>query len=377
MRAYRFRMYPNKTQVTLLSKHLTISATLWNLLLSKTKEKYQKEKRFFSKTDLQAMVKGSPLYSQAAQNVSHRLYDAIQKKISAKRSGMKCGFPRFKNIDRAKSLHYPQFGFFLKEKLKVSPFGEIALVKHRQVQGNIKTLTLKREASGRWFAILCTDFSPPAKQAKTNAAAGVDMGLSHFATLSDGRTIPNPRHIKKVEKKLAFLSRVFSKKKKGSKNRERARIALCRCHEKLANRRHDFLHKEANSLLSSYSFLALESLNIRVLSGKKFGKWINDAAWGAFANILAYKAESAGCNVVFVDAKGTSQECSSCGAVVKKELWQRKHLCNFCRLEIDRDLNASINILNRATAGIAGSNACGDGIAIPSTKQEARLFIGG
>jgi len=364
-------MYPNKNQAALLSKHLIISAMLWNFLLLKTKEKYEKERRFFSRAELQAMVKGSPIYSQVAQNISHRLHNAIHRKLSAKKSDIRCGFPRFKNVDRAKSLHYPQFGFALKEKLAVSPFGEIAIVKHRQLQGKIKTLTLKREASGKWFAIFCTDFSPAAKQTNAKAAAGIDVGLARFATLSDGRTILNPHHIRKAEKKLAFLYRSLSKKKKGSKNRENARIALCHCHERVANRRNDFLHKTTNALLYSYSFLALESLNIRALSSMRLGRWINDAAWKKFANILSYKAESAGCKVVFVNAAGTSQECSGCGAIVKKELWQRKHTCNFCGLEIDRDINASINILKRATAGIAGSNACGDGIEFLSGKQEA------
>ena len=372
----------------MLVEHLCTSKDIWNSLLSKSKEKYGKEGKFYSKTELQKMVKGTLLYSQTAQAVSHRLHTAIKRKIDMKKQHRKCGFPRFKSIERTKSLYYPQSGFSLSEKLKVSPFGKITIVRHRQIEGKIKTLTLKRESSGKWFAIFCSKSTASSPKINNGSAIGIDMGLEKFAALSDGTMIKNPRHLKLKEKKLAHYQQLLSKKKKGSKNRRRARLKLARVYEKVANCRKDFLHKTANSIISKYSLIAIEDLDSQSLSSKGHGKGINDAAWAKFAGIIAYKAESAGCKIVLVDPRNTSQLCSGCGEIVQKALWDRQHSCKNCGLSIDRDTNASINILKRAlqwkaaakaassacgaTAGIVGSNACGDGTTVPSVKQEAQ-----
>ncbi len=321
------------------------------------------------------MVKGSVLFSQTAQAVCHRLHAAIRAKVREKQQGKKCGFPRFKSAERAKSLYYPQFGFCLEKKLEITPFGGIAIRKHRAISGKIKTLTIKREPSGKWFAIFCVENGAAPAKMNCGSKVGIDLGLKNFAALSDCRLIGNPRHLKKREEKLAWLQRNLSRKKKGGRNRLKAKLKVARAYEKVANARHDFLHKTANNFLSSYSFIALEELRVQEMAQRNFGKWINDAAWRKFSHILAYKAESAGCRVVFVNPKGTTQECSSCGEVVPKTLRDRMHACPACGIVLDRDLNASINILNRATAGIAESNACGDGAKEAlSLKQEACAF---
>jgi len=374
-RLYKFRLYASKTQEKHICQHLEISRELWNYLLEKSKKKYETERRFFSKSELQLMAKGSRLYSQAAQAVCHRLHAAIRAKVIAKKLGRNYGFPRFKPMGRAKSIYYPQFGFHLESKLSVTPFGEIAIKKHREITGKIKTLAIKMEASGKLFAIFCVETEEAPARMNNGPRVGMDLGLKRFATLSDGMIIDNPRHLKKHEEKLAFLQKELSKKRKGGKNRQKAKLKVARAYEEVANARHDFLHKAANRLLSSYSLIALEELQAKEMVQKKFGKWINDAAWSMFSHILAYKAESAGCNVVFVNPEGTTQECSACGTQVPKTLQDRMHICPACGLTMDRDLNASINILNRATAGIAGSNACGDGSKEePSWKQEAHAF---
>lgn len=375
IRAYKFRLYPSKQQETILFQHLEVSRQIWNSLLEKSKRKYEEERRFHSKSELQQMVKGSPLFSQTAQAVCHRLHAAIKAKVRAKQQGRKCGFPRFKAPDRAKSLHYPQFGFSLEKKLKITPFGEIAIKNHREISGKIKTLTIKRESSGKWFAIFCVENGAAPAKMNYGSNVGIDLGLKNFAALSDGRLIGNPRHLKKREEKLSLLQRRLSRKKKGSRNRQRAKLKAARAYEKLANVRHDFLHKTANSLLSSYSLIALEELRAQEMAQRDFGKWINDAAWRKFSHILAYKAESAGCRVVFVNPRGTTQECSSCGEVVPKTLRDRRHSCPVCGLNNDRDINASINILNRATAGIAGSNACGDGAKRSAVIETGRRYL--
>ena len=375
MRAYRFRIYPNKEQSREMDGHLEISRRLWNSILDATKYKYNTEKKFCKKKELREIVKNSGLYSQVSQSVVDRLDRAIKAKIDMKRKGLKWGFPRFKKLGQLKSLYYPQFGFKLGNKLKVTPFGELKIRQHRQIEGRIKTLALKREPTGKWFAVFVAD-APMSNNLKVGeGSVGVDLGLKTFATLSDGTMIDNHRVFRRYENKLAIEQRRFSRCKRGSNNRKRARIKVARVHEKIVDVRRDFLHKTANMLIQNYSFIALEKLNLRAMSQGWLGKSINDASWSAFTSILRYKAESAGCEVVFVNPNNTTQECSRCHEIVKKDLSERIHYCKHCGLLMDRDLNASKNILMKATVGTTGSNASGNGTVVPSMKEEANGCI--
>jgi len=275
-----------------------------------------------------------------------------------------------------KSLAYPQFGFSLWEKLKVTPLGEISIKKHREIKGMIKTLTLKREASGKWFAIFSVQEEKHFPKENKGEKVGIDLGLINFAALSNGKIIGNPRHFRKHEERLALLQRNLSKHKKGSRNKKRAKLKVAVEHEKISNCRSDFLHKLSNEFVNSYSLIALEALKSKEMAEQNFGKSIHDAGWNKFANMIAYKAEGAGCRIVFVDPRNTTKECSCCGAVVEKKLSERMHSCPLCGLTMDRDVNAAINILKRATAGTAGSNASGDETAVSSRKEDTTRFIG-
>lgn len=376
MKTYKFRIYPSKTQENLLKHHLWVEKNLWNMLLAANKKRYDAEKKFLTKNEMQVMVKNSGLYSQVAQTLSHRLQKALWRMVKMRKQGKKCGYPRFKNIDRIKSLNYPQSGFWLDRKLKVTPFGEINIKKHREIEGSIKTLSLKREASGKWFATFCAEQDKSAPRENKGEQIGIDLGLKTFATLSDGIKIRNPRHLKKYEEKLAQYQRVLDNKKKGSRNRRKAKRKVALIYEKVANTRTDFLHKTSKNLVNSYSLIALEKLASQEMAEQNYGKQINDAGWGMFANMLAYKAESAGCQVVFVDPKNTTQECSNCHQIVPKDLTERTHDCPHCGLVLDRDLNAARNILIRATEGYSGSNASGDVPIGTSLKEEAHLHLG-
>ncbi|PIU09992.1 transposase [Candidatus Micrarchaeota archaeon CG08_land_8_20_14_0_20_49_17] len=388
MRSYKFRIYPSKAQEKELRHHLWVSKELWNKLLEANKQKYSEETKFLTNGEMQEAVKGSYLYSQVAQTLSHRLHNALWRMIKLRKQGKECGFPRFKNIDRIKSLNYPQSGFSLDEKLKVTPFGELSIVKHRRINGKIRCMALKKEASGKWFAIFCVEQEENLPGENKGIKVGVDLGLMRFATLSDGAVIKNPLHLKKHEDKLALIQKRLSEKKKGSFNRKKARIHVARVFEKVVNTRTDFLHKASTLLVNSYSIIVLEKLSSREMAERQFGKQINDAGWGMFANMLAYKAESAGCHVVFVNPKDTTKECSNCRNLTKKELRERMHTCPFCGLSMDRDLNAARVILKRATdpkgramrqqahstAGTAGSNASGDVAVAMSMKEDAACF---
>mgnify|MGYP002814399237 CR=1 FL=1 len=250
--------------------------------------------------------------------------------------------------------------------------GGVSIKKHREIKGTIKTLTLKRESSGKWFAVFCTESKPEPPRANNGCKIGVDLGLNSFAAFSNGVKVDNPRHLKKYESRLAFLQKKLSGKKKGSGNRKKQKTLVARLHEKVANARRDFLHKLSHCLVADYSLLALEKLEAMRMAGRNYGKQINDAGWAMFADMLSHKAENAGCKVVFVDPKNTTRTCHVCGKIKGMPLSERTYNCMHCGAISDRDINAAINILIRATAGIAGSNACEDGAIVPSMKQEAK-----
>jgi len=379
MRTYKFRIYPSKKQEDLLNHHLRLAKNLWNELLEHCKQTYEDFGYFPTKSTLQMMVRNYGLYSQTQQEIAHRVFNSTVRYFKLKKQGRKAGFPRFKSIDRMKSLHYPQYGsgFSLDKKLRVTPFGEIAVKKHRETKGRIKTLTLKKESSGKWFAVFCVEQEKGIPKENKGEAIGIDLGLMSFATLSNCENIKNPRHFKKHEDRLAFIQRKFSFHKKRTKNYKKAKIRVAKLHEEISDCRRDFLHKISTELVDDYSFIALEKLASQKMSEENYGKQIHDAGWNMFANMLAYKAEGAGCRVVFVNPEDTSKMCSSCGNIRDDlSLWDRTYNCPNCGLLIDRDLNSARNILMKATPGQGGSNACNsvmerDVALATSMKQEA------
>ena len=199
--------------------------------------------------------------------------------------------------------------------------------------------------SGKWFVIFaCQQKSIP--QVNNNGVVGIDVGLKSFAVLSDKTVIENPRFYRKSQKKLAKLQRRLSRKKPKSKNRDKARIKVARCHEKITNQRNDFLHKETTKLTNTYSILKVEDLKIcNMLKNHCLAKSIADASWGTFFNMLSYKVESTGGEVLKVAPHGTTTKCSRCGFNVPKTLSDRVHCCPNCGLKVDRDFNSANGIL--------------------------------
>jgi putative transposase len=396
--AWKFRLYPTKTQVKEMQTHLWFSKNLWNDGLELAKQLYTDYQKFPTRNTYQEISKNSGLYSQVAQDVFIRLDRAIKAKIRRKKTGLGGGFPRFKSLDRMKSLHYPQSGFSLNgKKLKITPFGEIKIKTHREVKGKIKTLTLKKEATGKWYAILTTETEAGPVPKNNGNQVGIDLGLINFAVLSDGTTIKNPRHLKKHEDNLRAKQKPLSRAKRGSSNRQKAKNRLAVVHEKIRNVRRDFLHKLSRKLVHSHSLMALETLASQEMAEKAHGKSINDAGWSEFISMLSYKAEGAGSRVILVNPENTTKECSRCGVLTDKALSERQHNCLSCGLSLDRDINAAMNILNRATSGTAissggsmngtpftatggtpGSNACevetSAARQVSSVKQEAHAF---
>jgi len=209
-------------------------------------------------------------------------------------------------------------------------------------------VTLRREA-GKWYVCFSCVLPDVPLCAEGKAAVGIDVGLSHFLTTSEGDAEPNPRYLQDALPRLRVAGRAVSRKKKGGHNRRKAVRRLAGVHGRVRNLRREHHHQVALRLVRRYGFIAAESLNVRgMLRNGRLSRAIADAGWSGFLLTLRSKAESAGVRFVGIDPKGTSQQCSKCGHEVKKDLSVRWHDCPHCGLSLDRDHNAALNILARA-----------------------------
>jgi len=356
LKTYKYRLYPNKEQSQKLHQTCFLCSLVYNQFLEERRDAWEIGKRSLTTYE---QINSLPykkeeanqlkeVFSQVLQDVGCRVDKTFKAFFRRVKTSEKPGYPRFKPARRYDSFTYPQAGFaFNDNKLVLSKIGEVKIKLHRPLDGEVKTLTIHRQ-NGKWYA--CFSVEVEIKKLPTiNKACGIDVGLEKFATLSTGETFENPRKLRKAEKKLKKHQRQLSKKKKGSTRRKKAVWKLARCHEKVANQRRDTHHKVARKLINQYDTIAVEDLQIKnMVKNHHLAKSIGDAGWGNFVLILTSKAESAGRKVIKVNPKGTSQICSECGTEVKKKLSQRWHNCPTCKLSIDRDINAAINILKRA-----------------------------
>jgi putative transposase len=260
-----------------------------------------------------------------------------------KKSGANPGFPRFKPRARYDSFTYPATGFAIRDgKLTLSKIGKVRIKLHRSIEGKVKTCTVKREA-GRWY--VCFSVECEEKPLSTSAeSVGIDVGLTTFATLSDGTEIDNPRWYKEAQAKLSRAQRRVARRRKGSNGRHKAVQLLARIHAHIRNQRADFHHKASRTLVNNYGLIIVEDLNVKGLAGGMLAKSVSDAGWGMFLDKIAYKAEETGRRFMRVNPNGTSQRCV-CGADVPKKLSQRWHECKACGLSVGRDHASALEIL--------------------------------
>jgi putative transposase len=303
------------------------------------------------------------IYSQILQDVLRRVsktFDAYFRRISR---GEKADYPRFKGENRFDSFSYVQSGFkIVGDKLHLSKIGSTRIRLSREIVGNIKTCTIKREVSG-WFVIFAVE-DEPVRLPHSDKAIGIDVGLENFATYTTGEPTPNPRFFETLQSKLRVAQRKVARRKKGSHRRRKAVLALRKIHQKIKECRNDFHHKLSRKIVNEYGTIAVEDLNIKGMSRGILSKQILDAGWASFLNKIEYKAESAGRDFWKVDARGTSQTCT-CGATVKKDLSVRLHHCLSCGLSAHRDFVSAQIILNRAGLNPSGANVNRSDYAFP------------
>ncbi|MCE2432870.1 MAG: transposase [Candidatus Latescibacteria bacterium] len=373
-KSFKYRLRPTKKQEKILLTHIQECRLLYNQLVCARVQGWKNDQTSLSLYEQQRTLKlmkqqhpeFAQVYSQVLQQVAVRVdlaFKAFFRRV--KECHGKAGFPRYKGQNRYDSITYPQFsnGCRLDEKgLRLGKIGCIRIVQHRLLEGVPKTCTVTRTATGKWFATISCDMGDatpkniPHAHAEgmakphhnvSNTDVGLDVGLEKFATLSTGEEIPNPRFFRKEEKALARAQRKWDKVKKDShKKREKARKVVARVHERIRNKRHNFAHQESRKLVNCFLMIAIEDLPVnRMVHNRCLSKSISDAAWSMFRQCITYKAEEAGGVVEPVDPAYTSQDCSQCGHRLKKTLSDRRHKCPCCGVDMDRDLNAAINIL--------------------------------
>jgi putative transposase len=295
-------------------------------------------------------------HAQCLQNAQRRVDLAFRAFFRRVKAGEKPGYPRFKSRDRYDSITYPQVGFRLeKNLLAVSKIGSIKIKLHRRPRGKVRTLTLRRTTTGKWFAFLvCDGDTHPLK--KSAESVGIDAGLHSFAYLSNGESIAAPKFFRRGEKVLERAQQKLAPTARGSKERRRRRRVIAQVYERIANRRRNFARQLSRRIVNRFGLIAVEDLDVKqMVLDKRLSKSISDAAWSQFFQQLVYKAEDAGRTVVKVNPAYTSQTCSSCGHRQKLALADRTYVCECCGLKLNRDHNAAINILRLGMQSLASA----------------------
>ena len=335
---------------------------LYNQLVKERKNKWDKRKQRVTCYD---QIKTIPkltakhprlelVYSQTRQNVAIRVDLAFKAFFRRCKSGEKPGYPRFKGELRYDSITYPQANnsFRLTEnntRIRLSKIGNVKIVYHQKLQGTIKTCTIKRSSADKWYVTIVCDGVRDTKCKKVRTQVGIDVGLTTFATLSDGLKIPNPKFFMQGERAVAKSQRKSSQYWKKTRAKTIARHTLAVIHEKIANRRIAFIHNQSRFIVDNYATIVVENLGIKnMLINSLYPtirKGIYDVAWRTFLTQLAYKAANAGRQFIAVNPAYTTQDCSKCGNRQVMKLSDRTYCCPVCGLTIDRDLNAARNIL--------------------------------
>ena len=384
--ALRFRLYPSKKQEARLLRTLEACRHLWNDALSHRRQRWQDERRHTTYNYQQWILTAErhvnadllEVYSQVTQDVLHRLDRAFNAFFEHQSR-----HPRFKKFTQSGSFTYPQAyngsvkPDTIRGRLYLSKIGNVKAVFHRPIpkDSRPKTCTVVREPDGRWFASLVFEEIVPLQSIgqmiivqPPKTPIGVDLGLLSLITTSDGETVEHPTFLRKAEGRLKHIQHTVSRKKKGSKNRSKARHRVASQHARVRRQRLDFNHKTSAHLVRKHDFIAFEDLRVKnMVKNHRLAKSIQDAGWGQLVRLTAYKALKAGSRVVKVNAAYSTQECYYCGTLNKIDLSIREFVCVGCGRHLKRDHNAANVVLKRGLA-IVGLTAKKVGQDMPKLK---------
>lgn len=374
-KTYQFRIYPTRKQTQTLEEWLGLCCEVYNAALDERRSAYRVAGVSLSYAhqcaELPACKEVRPeldeVPAQVLQDAVKRLDRAYGDFFRRVANGEEPGYPRFKSRSRYDSMTFKQYGNSFqvqtgnKKKrgaLVLAKLGHVKMVMHRAIKGTPKTAVVKRTPTGKWFVSISIEMEKEEVQNKRLPACpepvGIDVGLKTFAYLSTGEEIPNPRFFRAEEAALARAQRNLSKARHaGSREREKKRKVVARVHERIGNRRKNFIEQEVCKLIKRFGLLAVEALVVRnMVKNPKVAKSIADASWSKFFAHLLYKAEEAGREVARVNPAYTSQTCSACGHRQPMPLCVRVYECPRCGLVIDRDHNGSKNILEEGLKAV-------------------------
>ena len=354
MIAYKFRAYPTSEQEKKLHEISVIEAQLYNEMIKKVNEIDTHDLKTTEKTlrqvihDLESLWKGK-IYSKAIYVVEEKLLYNLKGLARLKKKGKKVG--SLKPKEKFTFLFYRQHGFKIDiDEVELSKFGKIKVLFHRPIEGKIKGVGIKLDKDNKWYVYVISEITPKLLP-KTGKVVAIDWGIEKLITTSDGIAIQNPLILDKLEEKIKGLQKALSRKRRGSKNYEKTRVKLAKLYKYVRNLINDYLHKATIWLIEKYDVIYVENIKVEKLiqinRAKKLRRHILQANYHKFLELLEYKAKLYGRQVIKVSPKNTSKKCSRCGYVNQKlTINDRIFKCPKCGLEIDRDYNAAINILN-------------------------------
>jgi putative transposase len=359
-KTFKYRLYPNKHQQCLLEQQLEECRWLYNHLLAERRDAWEQRQESVRLYDQHATLPAlkaerpslAGVQSQVLQNVAVRIDLAFQAFFRRVREGAtEPGYPRFRGKGRYDSITFPQVPVGCKldvelKRLRVMHVGQVKIILHRPLEGTPKTATISRKSTGKWYVTLSCECAEPSPLPETGHQVGIDVGLKTFAMLSTGQEIANPRFFGQEEQALAKAQRRLSNEEQGTPEHAARRKVVARVYERMTWRRGDFTHQQSCRIVHTFDVIAVEDLSVnRMTHNHCLAKSIHDAAWSQFAALLSYKAAWAGRRYVAVNPAYTSQDCSQCGHRQLLALSDRTYSCPCCGMVLDRDLNASLNIL--------------------------------
>lgn len=365
-KTFKYRLYPNKKQIEQINKTFGCVRFIYNYYLEKSVTDYKREGTKFSKykfskelTNLKKEllwlneVDARALLS-ALDDLEHSLQYFFRGNAKFPKFRKKCCKGSYRTKWTNNNIQY------CGRYIKIPKLGFVKTRNKLPLNGRILNATIKRTSSGKYYALICCECDEVTEINNTSKIIGIDLGIKHFAILSSGEKIDNPRFFSEREKKIVAEHRKLCKKKIGSKNYRKQQIKLAKQYEKITNQKMDFLHKTTTKIINENQIVCLESLNIKGMKmNKKISKAINDVSWGYFTKQLTYKAKKRGCEIVYIDRWfPSSQMCSICGYVNPqlKKLDVRKWKCPQCGTEHDRDINAAVNIAKQGINKISNKS---------------------